>query len=55
MKKLIKIYHRFRSELINIPISIAEKFGMRELDNVQIEYIETNGKQYIIITKIGEN
>lgn len=55
MKKIIKIYHRFRSELLNIPINIAKKFGMDKIDNVQIEYLESDGKQYIIITKIGEN
>lgn len=53
MKKIIKIYHRFKSELINIPMDIARKFGLLELDSVQIEYVEADDKQYIIITKVN--
>lgn len=52
MEKIIKVYHRFRSELINIPISIAKAFGLKELSNIKIEYIESDGKQYIIISKL---
>lgn len=52
MEKIIRIYHRFRSELINIPISIAKAFGLKELSNVKIEYVESDGKQYIIISKL---
>lgn len=52
MEKIIRIYHRFRSELINIPISIAKAFGLKELSNVRIEYIEKDGKQLIIISKL---
>lgn len=52
MEKIIRIYHRFRSELINIPISIAKAFGLKELSNVKIEYVEKDGKQLIIISKL---
>jgi bifunctional DNA-binding transcriptional regulator/antitoxin component of YhaV-PrlF toxin-antitoxin module len=52
MEKIIKVYHRFRSELINIPISIAKAFGLKELSNVKIEYVEKDGKQLIIISKL---
>lgn len=52
MEKIIRVYHRFRSELINIPISIAKAFGLKELSNVKIEYVEKDGKQLIIISKL---